>query len=192
MELLFPEERVYPPGFEYLEEFINDTEERILIEEIRKTVLHTFRFQGYEAKRKVASYGWDYSFENRSLRRGAEIPSPFVPIILKASEKLAIASEEISELLITEYPPGSVINWHRDAPPFDVIVGISLLSDCIFKLRPHDKNLQTRQSIKSFPVRRRSLYIMRNEARSDWQHSIAPVKSTRYSITLGTLRSVKW
>jgi len=38
------------------------------------------------------------------------------------------------------------------------------------------------------PVRRRSLYIITGEARSEWQHSIAPVKETRYSVTLRTLR----
>ncbi|MBX9850590.1 MAG: alpha-ketoglutarate-dependent dioxygenase AlkB [Cytophagaceae bacterium] len=91
-------------------------------------------------------------------------------------------------MLVTEYPTGSVINWHRDAPPFDLIAGISLLSDCKFRLRPHDKSKQCRTSIISFPVKRRSLYIMQGPARTDWQHSIAPVKETRYSITLRTLK----
>jgi alkylated DNA repair dioxygenase AlkB len=40
----------------------------------------------------------------------------------------------------------------------------------------------------SFPVKRRSLYIMQGAARSEWQHSIAPVEQQRYSITLRTLR----
>ena len=91
--------------------------------------------------------------------------------------------------MIIEYPPGAVINWHRDAPPFDIIVGISLLSNCTFKLRPHEKEKQTRSSIISFPVERRSLYVMQGPSRTDWQHSTNPVKETRYSITLRTLRS---
>jgi alkylated DNA repair dioxygenase AlkB len=94
----------------------------------------------------------------------------------------------MAELLVTEYPPGSVINWHRDAPPFDVIAGISLSADCTFKLRPHEKEKQNRKSILSFPVKRRSLYLIQGEARTNWQHSIAPVKEMRYSITLRTLR----
>jgi alkylated DNA repair dioxygenase AlkB len=97
-------------------------------------------------------------------------------------------SENFAELLLTEYPEGSVINWHRDAPPFGLIAGISLLSDCTFRLRPHDKAKQNRRSIISLPVRRRSLYIISESARTDWQHSIAPVKQTRFSITLRTLR----
>ena len=83
---------------------------------------------------------------------------------------------------------GSVINWHRDAPPFDIIAGISLLSDCSFKLRPYDKTKRKRNTIISFPVQRRSLYIMEGVARSEWEHSIAAVKQLRYSITLRTLR----
>ncbi|MGV3657809.1 MAG: alpha-ketoglutarate-dependent dioxygenase AlkB, partial [Chitinophagaceae bacterium] len=97
-------------------------------------------------------------------------------------------AKDISELLVTEYPPGSVINWHRDAPPFDTIIGISLLSDCVFKLRPYDKAKQERKATISLPVQRRSLYVMKDSARTEWEHSIAPVKQTRYSITLRTLK----
>jgi alkylated DNA repair dioxygenase AlkB len=94
-----------------------------------------------------------------------------------------------AELLVTAYPPGAVINWHRDAPPFDIVVGISLLEDCTFKLRPHNKEKRGKKSVISLLVRRRSLYCLQGEAREDWEHSTAPVKSTRYSITLRTLKS---
>lgn len=94
----------------------------------------------------------------------------------------------LAEMLITEYPPGSVINWHRDAPPFDQIAGISLLSDVTFKLRPHDKSRQSRKATISFPVHRLSLYTIHGQARTEWQHSTAPVLNTRYSITFRTLR----
>ena len=98
--------------------------------------------------------------------------------------------KEIAELLVTQYPLGAVINWHRDAPPFKQIAGISLLSDCIFRLRPYDKLKQNRNSILSFPVKRRSLYVMEGIARQDWEHSIAPVMAPRWSITLRSLRGV--
>jgi alkylated DNA repair dioxygenase AlkB len=101
---------------------------------------------------------------------------------------LYIDPKQIAELLVTEYPVGSVINWHRDAPPFEVIIGISLLSDCTFKLKPQEKIKQTRSATISFPVKRRSLYVMEGPSRSEWQHSIAPVKNQRYSITLRTLK----
>lgn len=188
MNTLFPIEPVYPPGFSYLPQFLTVDEEMEMYKEILGIELHDFNFQGFTAKRRVASFGYDYSFDKRALSKGKDIPPVFNSLIKKVGDHLKIPEEEFAELLITEYPEGSVINWHRDAPPFDIIVGISLISDCVFRLRPHDKEKQNRSSIVSFPVLRRSLYVIEGPARSDWQHSISPVKGVRYSITLRTLR----
>jgi alkylated DNA repair dioxygenase AlkB len=188
MDTLFPLNPVLPSGFVYVPDFISLQEEDQLIQLISEIELHKFLFQGHEAKRRVASFGYDYSFDKRILTEGKQIPSTFIPIVEKVSEFLSIPKGKFGELLVTEYPVGSVINWHRDAPPFDLIAGLSLHSDCIFKLRPHDKEKQGRKSIISIPVKRRSLYIMQGSARTDWQHSTAPVKEIRYSITLRTLR----
>jgi alkylated DNA repair dioxygenase AlkB len=188
MEMLFPIEPQYPKGFSYYPDFLSLSEEEELIQKIKEHQLHTFNFHGYEAKRKVASFGFDYSFENKSLSKGKSIPAAFDPLIEKVSGKSGVRKEDFSELLLTEYPIGAVINWHRDAPPFDIIAGISLRSDCVFKLRPFDKAKQGRRSVISIPVKRRSLYIIKDAARTDWEHSIAPVNDGRYSITLRTLR----
>ncbi|RYZ27998.1 MAG: alpha-ketoglutarate-dependent dioxygenase AlkB [Chitinophagaceae bacterium] len=185
---LFPPENIYPPGFRYEPEFITKEEERELVAIIQTISLHPMQFQGYEAKRKVASFGYDWSFEKRMLSKGKEIPPTFYWLIEKLAQKIGVKEENIAELLVTEYPPGSVINWHRDAPPFALIAGISLHSDCTFKLRPHEKEKQTRKATISFTVERRSLYVMEREARIEWQHSIAPVNHVRYSITVRTLK----
>jgi alkylated DNA repair dioxygenase AlkB len=189
MNTLFPDEPVYPEGFRYFPEFLSEAEEKALCAQISGIQLHTFNFQGFEAKRKVASFGYDYSFDKRSLSKGKEIPDTFHSLIAKVSVKLDIPEADFAELLVTEYPEGAVINWHRDAPPFDLIAGISLNADCIFKLRPHDKAKQGRSSVISLPVKKRSLYVIQGVARTDWQHSIAPVKKVRYSVTLRTLLS---
>jgi alkylated DNA repair dioxygenase AlkB len=189
MNSLFPIDPKYPEGFQYIPDFITKAEEDNWYHEISKLNLHTFQFQGYEAKRKVASFGYDWSFEKRILSKGKDVPPSFHLLIEKVAKQLHLKFEDFGELLCTEYPVGSVINWHRDAPPFDLIAGISLMSDCIFKLRPQDKTKQTRTSIISLPVKRRSLYVMEGIARTDYQHSIAPVKEIRYSITLRTLKT---
>jgi alkylated DNA repair dioxygenase AlkB len=188
MNTLFSIEPSYPEGFSYQENFISAEEESVLCNQIGKIELHPFDFQGFKANRKVASFGYDYSFKDGHLTKGKEIPSAFDTLILKVSSTLSISKDHFSELLITEYPPGSVINWHRDAPPFDIIAGISLLADCTFRLRPHEKSKQGRTAVISIPVARRSLYVIRDAARTEWQHSIAPVRQTRYSVTLRTLR----
>ncbi|MCE3279680.1 MAG: Uncharacterized protein K0S44_1871 [Bacteroidetes bacterium] len=189
MSSLFSLDPLYPSGFSYYPDFISIEEEENLIREVSRLKLHTLIFRGYEAKRKVASYGYDYHFDNRSISKGDPIPEFFYPLINKAADMLKIRAEEIAELLVTEYPSGSVINWHRDAPPFDIIVGISLLSDCNFKLRPYDKTKQGRGSVITIPVKRCSLYVMEGVVRDEWEHSIAEMKQTRYSITLRTLRN---
>jgi alkylated DNA repair dioxygenase AlkB len=189
METLFPLDRHYPEGFSYYPAFISEAEEKHLLNAITNFKLHTFHFQGYEAKRKVASFGHDWSFETRTLSKGKEIPVLFDPLIEKVVNHIALKKEDVGELLITEYPVGAVINWHRDAPPFDLIAGISLQTDCTFKLRPFEKARQNRSSIISIPVKRRSLYVMQGESRTNWQHSISPVKEVRYSITLRTLKA---
>lgn len=189
METLFPIESNYPEGFSYYPQFISIEEEKFLINLISGIELHNFQFHGYEAKRKVASFGYDYSFEKKALSKGKAIPGEFNFLIEKVCQQAGIKTTDIAELLVTEYPTGSVINWHRDAPPFDLIAGISLYADCILKLRPHEKEKQGRNSVVSIPLIKRSLYLLQGKVRSDWQHSTAPVKNKRYSITLRTLRT---
>jgi alkylated DNA repair dioxygenase AlkB len=182
-------EPAFPEGFTYIPDFLNGAEELTLCNFITHIELHPFQFQGFEAKRKVASFGYDYNFENRNLSSGKGIPAEFNFIIARVADRVSIEMDAFKELLITEYPVGSVINWHRDAQPFDVIAGISLASDCRFKLRPHDKNKQTRSNTHTIILKRCSLYLMQGAARTDWQHSIAPVQNIRYSITLRTLKN---
>src|SRR3954467_6107744 len=124
MSSLFPEEIGYPEGFAYFPDFITREEEIRLYNEIQQVELHTFIFQGFEAKRKVASFGFDYSFDKRSLAKGEPIPAAFLPLVQKVAPKLNVKDSDIAELLVIEYPLGAVMNWHRDAPPFDKIAGI--------------------------------------------------------------------
>jgi alkylated DNA repair dioxygenase AlkB len=189
MQTLFPIEPTLPEGFSYTPDFISEDEETGLLDVISRLNLHTFLFQGYEAKRKVASFGWDWSFEKRILSKGKDIPREFDWLAEKVSSKAGITKDTIGELLVTEYPVDSVINWHRDAPPFELIAGISLRTDCTFCLRPYDKKKRGRGSIISLPVKRRSLYILQGAAREQWEHSIQPVKDVRYSVTLRTLKA---
>jgi alkylated DNA repair dioxygenase AlkB len=185
---LFPNEPLLPEGFSYTPDFLSDPEEKKLLAIIAALELKTFVFQGFEAKRKFASFGMDYSFDQRKLNRGKQIPDDFKHLVQKVTSHLGLPDTAIGELLVLEYPPGAVINWHRDAPPFDIIAGVSLLTDCVFRLRPHEKSKQGRNAVISLPVKKRSLYVMQGPVRSEWQHSTAAVTETRYSITLRTLK----
>jgi alkylated DNA repair dioxygenase AlkB len=188
MNTLFPIEPKGPPGFKYYPEFISEREEEELINSITRIELRAMQFHGYEAKRKVSSFGYDWSFEKRVLSKGRQIPQAFDWLLEKVAEKFQINAEKFAELLLTEYPIASVINWHRDAPPFDQIAGISLHSDCTMRFRPYEKAAQGRRAIITLPLERRSLYLIEGAARTDWEHSIPAVSKVRYSITLRTLK----
>lgn len=99
----------------------------------------------------------------------------------------AVAPDRFVECLVTRYPPGATIGWHRDAPMFGSrVVGGSLLSGCRMRFRrtvggvPHSYELS---------LALRSAYVLAGAARWNWQHSIPPVPALRYSITFRSLRS---
>ena len=188
MNTLFDIGPVAPGGFDYLTNFISTEEEEQLLASIRQFDLGNMKFHQYVAKRKVASFGLGWSFTEQQLKQGAPIPNEFLFLINRVAKQVNIQPEAIVQLLVTEYPPGAVINWHRDAPPFDIIIGISLLADCSFKLRPYAKQLQSRHSSITLPVQRRSFYSLQGIAKNEWEHSTAPLKKTRYSLTFRTLK----
>jgi alkylated DNA repair dioxygenase AlkB len=98
--------------------------------------------------------------------------------------------------LINEYRPGSgsPIGWHRDAPQYDIVAGISLVSACRMKFRPYRSAAATepqsgrRSATHEIVLARRSAYLMTRESRSAYEHHIPPVAELRYSVTFRTLR----
>lgn len=188
MNTLFDITPELPDGFIYKPGFITEAEESRLVELISALELSYMKFHQYEAKRKVTSFGKGWSFTEQALKQGDPIPASFDFLIDRIAGLLKINKDRIAQFLVTEYPVGSVINWHRDAPPFETIIGASLLSDIYFKLRPHDKEKQTRAATITLPVQRRSLYIMSGASKTAWQHCTAPSDKVRYSLTFRTLR----
>ena len=81
---------------------------------------------------------------------------------------------------MTEYPPGAGIGWHKGRSVFGDVVGISLLSSCIFRMRRRMGHRFERKSLTAEP---RSVYLLRGASRTEWQHSIPGVEALRYSIT---------
>src|SRR3954463_7789087 len=126
MNTLFDIAPILPPGFNYYPAFITETEEMQLVKAIENFDLQNMKFHQYEAKRKVISFGKGWSFTEQKLKEGNDIPSEFSSLVTKIANQLSIPEASIAQMLLTEYPPGSVINWHRDAPPFDIIAGLSL------------------------------------------------------------------
>jgi alkylated DNA repair dioxygenase AlkB len=174
-----------PEGFVYRPEFISREEERELLRHIQVLEFHSFRWHGFIARRRIVDYGWSYSFDTLKLTPGKPIPEFLKPVRSRAADFAGVKAEDLSEALITEYQPGAAIDWHRDVPHFNDVIGLSLLAPCTFRMRRAQAKTWERFNITAEP---RSIYLMRGPARTEWQHSIPAAERLRYSITFRTKR----
>ena len=182
---LFGAPPALPEGFVYRPEAISPADERALIDEIQALPFRNFEFHGYVGKRRVVSFGWQYDFANRTLRRADDMPAFLRSLREVAATIAGLPAAQFQHVLVTEYSAGSEIGWHRDKDVFGDIVGISLLSPCTFRLRRAKGTSWERASITAEP---RSAYLMRGPSRTEWEHSIPAVDALRYSITFRNLR----
>ena len=56
-----------PDGFVYRPDFISPAEEAELLAWLATLPFEAFQFHGYEGKRRVVSYGWQYDFSRSHL-----------------------------------------------------------------------------------------------------------------------------
>jgi len=174
-----------PEGFRLQEEFLGPSEEADLIARFRAMEFHEVRMRGVAARRRVVQYGYKYSFETLRMTEGPPLPEFLVAIRDRAATFAGLASGDLSEALVTEYAPGAPIGWHRDAPGFGVVVGISLSAAARFRFRRGEVGAWQTTEVRLAP---RSIYVLTGPARTEWQHCIPPVHDLRYSVTFRTLR----
>jgi alkylated DNA repair dioxygenase AlkB len=182
---LFESPPALPEGFRYQREVITREMETSLLERFAGLPFKEFEFHGYTGKRRVVSYGWQYDFTEARLRKTEDIPDFLLPVRDIAARFAGLEPGELHHVLVTEYSPGAPIGWHRDKAVFADVIGVSLLSACTFRLRRKVGSKWERASIIAEP---RSAYLMRGPSRTEWEHSIPPVDSLRYSITLRNFR----
>jgi DNA oxidative demethylase len=179
---------VFPEGFRYEPDLLSGGDEAALLERIRPLEFHEVRMRGVAARRRVVQCGWKYSFESFRMTEGPPLPDFLLPARARAAALAGIPAERLSEALITEYSPGATIGWHRDAPGFGIVVGISLLSACRFRFRRGRPGGWERCELQLEP---RSSYVLAGPARHEWQHSIPAVDALRYSITFRTMATAR-
>jgi alkylated DNA repair dioxygenase AlkB len=180
-----------PQGFRYQDDFITPAEEASLAGHIANVEFSAFEMRGVAARRRVAFFGSAYDSRNTPT---AELPGFLFPLRARLAEWVRVKPEDFATALINEYPPGAPIGWHRDAPQYGIVTGVSLLTPCRMKLRPyvspaaHTKDSRSRKTTHELELFPRSAYLMSGQARSDYEHSIPAVEALRYSITFRTLR----
>ena len=178
-----------PPGFSYRERFITDAEESALLDAIAGVTFSAFEMRGVVARRRVAFFGQSY---DRAEAR--PIPDFLLPVRQRIAAWALVAPDALAMALINEYPPGAPIGWHRDAPQYDIVSGVSLLSECRMRFRPYRSPAAVttgtvkRTATHDITLARRSAYLMTGESRASFEHHIPPVGALRYSVTFRTLR----
>jgi alkylated DNA repair dioxygenase AlkB len=173
-----------PEGFFYQPEFLAESEEIELLRRFAGLPFAPFEFQGYLAKRRIVQYGREYNFRTRRATGAAPLPGFLGNVRDRAARFADLAPEQLVEAVITEYPPGAPIGWHRDVPQFEAVIGISLGSACRMRFKPYRQP----GKIVSAMLAPRSIYSLRGAARWEFQHSIPAVPQLRYSVTFRTER----
>jgi alkylated DNA repair dioxygenase AlkB len=190
-------------GFRYRQALIGPADEDALLARVRELPFQEFDFHGYKGKRRVVSFGWQYDFSGRQLRKADDVPEFLLPVRALAASLAEMEPSALQHVLVTEYGPGVGIGWHRDKAVFGHVVGISLLAPCVLRFRrkiggnlSRDRSLRQLEPVKvkrqwervNVLAEPRSAYLLTGPARSVWEHSILRVDSLRYSITFRNMR----
>jgi alkylated DNA repair dioxygenase AlkB len=195
-----------PEGFLYQPDFLALEEEADLLRAIAREPFEAMDYHGFKARRRTVEFGLEYDFGTHRTSATRGFPAYILPLRERAAAFAGLEPAELVEAIFIEYPPGAPIGWHRDAPQFGTVIGISLLHAARMRLKPYSakasrsgsrtKNVvnsvaaaATKQAVISVTLEPRSIYVLRGAARWQWQHSVPPVEELRYSITFRTLRA---
>ena len=174
-----------PTGFRYIPSLLSEDQERELLQRVEGLQFDEVRMHGQVARRVVRHFGVQYAFESAAITPGPPIPDWLADVRDRAAQLLDVPQTALAEVLVTYYPPGATIGWHRDAPAFGDVVGVSLGSPCEMRFqRGQGEGRRVFQQLLE-PC---SAYVLSGPARNRWQHSIPKVVTDRYSVTFRTLR----
>jgi alkylated DNA repair protein (DNA oxidative demethylase) len=175
-----------PAGLVFQEGLLTAEEEHDLLAALGQLDFHQIRIRAVAARRTARHFGVDYDYASRKPVEATEpIPSWLEPLRDRCGQFAGVGPETLVEALVQRYPPASTIGWHRDAPAFGIVIGVSLSSACRFRFRRGPAGGRETYELE-LPAR--SAYVLAGESRWTWEHSVPPTPALRYSITFRTLR----
>jgi alkylated DNA repair dioxygenase AlkB len=183
---LFADESSLPSGLVHREAFLDEREEAEILAGIATLDLREAQYKEYTAHRRVASFGAGYDFDANELTPAPVMAAFLLPLREKIAQWSGTPAEEFGYALVSEYRSGTQLGWHRDVPQFEKVAGVSLGGHATMRFRPFPPRKGAR--ILTLDLAPRSAYILQDDARWKWQHSIAPTPALRYSITFRTRR----
>jgi alkylated DNA repair dioxygenase AlkB len=186
---LFTDPEPGPPGFSYQPAFIGENEALALVQAITAMPLAEAQYKQYRAHRRVAHFGGRYDFDNSEMLPAHPLPAVLVPLRDRIAERVQIEPSAFTHAMVAEYRPGTQLGWHRDVPDFEIVAGVSLGAAALLQFRSYPPDRPTRKGVLNAHLEPRSMYVLRDQVRWNWQHRVPPVKALRYSVTFRTLRS---
>jgi alkylated DNA repair protein (DNA oxidative demethylase) len=175
-----------PSGLRFRDDVISEAEETDLLErfaglDVRPLVLH-----GVPSRRLTRAFGVGYDFDTRGTSEVDPIPDYLLGLRDRAAAFGEVDPSTFVEALVTRYPPGATISWHKDVMVFGaVVVGVSLGSACVMRFQRTAAGGGRR--VFEQPLPPRSAYALTGAARWAWQHSIPAVPAERWSVTFRQL-----
>jgi alkylated DNA repair dioxygenase AlkB len=184
---LFEHPIALPDGFEYQTQFLTAAQEAGLLEVIRALPLQEAQYKEWSARRRIVSYGGRYDFSRNTLLPADPVPTFLHDLRERIAAWSTIPARQFNHAMVTEYRAGTQLGWHRDAPNFESVIGVSLGGVGRMRFRPYPPDKARRGATLALDLEPRSIYLLRGPVRWDWQHAISPTRDLRYSITFRTL-----
>src|SRR3569832_547217 len=182
---LFATDAPLVPGLALVPDAVTPAEEVRLAAQIDAALLAPFEFGQWRGKRLTAHYGSAYDFAHNRLGDAPPLPDWLLAQRERLASLVGMDPAALEAALLIRYDPGAGIGWHRDRPHYGEVLGLSLGAPCTLRLRRRTAEGFERPHV---PLPPRSLYRLSGEIRWDWEHSIAPHKTTRQTDTKHTLR----
>jgi alkylated DNA repair dioxygenase AlkB len=173
-----------PDGFLHRPGFLAPGEEGEIAARARTLPMEAFRMRGFVAKRRLASFGRAYAYDAREVLPAPPLPPFLAALRVRAAPLAGVAPEALAMATVILYPRGAGIGWHRDAPSFGIVVGVSLGSPARFLLRDGGPGGERREIL----LAPGDAYVLARAARWRWQHHVPPVRAERIVVTFRTLR----
>jgi alkylated DNA repair dioxygenase AlkB len=174
-----------PEGLVLQPELLTADQEAELLDRLADLRFDPIVMHGQAARRTARHYGLGYDYESRTPRPGEPIPEWLAVVRERAAALAGEHPDALVEALVQHYPAGATIGWHRDAPAFGTVIGVSLAGRCRMRFQ---RGTGDRRRVWEVALEPRSGYVLAGAARWSWQHSIPATKEPRYSITFRTLR----
>ena len=173
-----------PDGFRLRAHLISPAEEQELVEQRRRCPSSLSSSMASRASAASSPLAGVMTSTAVVCRRPRIFPAFLQPLRVRAARLVGRAPESLQHVLVTEYAAGAAIGWHKDRNVFGDIIGVAALRLHVPAAAAGRTPLAAGGHHAAAALGLRA----GGSVRSDWEHSIPPVRELRYSLTFRSLK----